>query len=92
MEILCEQSGFTIIDVRFEQLVESFLRSCCYMLDFASHDSFGTGTMLRGQPLGNRTISLFTKQEIDFWKEKTKKVREDNLTDYICYYLKQSFN
>lgn len=90
MEILCEQSGFKIIDIRFEQLVESFLRSYCYTLDFASHDTFGTRTMLKGKPLGSRTIPLFTKQEIDFWKAKTKKVREDKLTDYVSYYLKLS--
>jgi 2-polyprenyl-3-methyl-5-hydroxy-6-metoxy-1,4-benzoquinol methylase len=90
MEIFCEGSGFKIVDVRWEQLVESFLRSACYTLDFASHDKFGTRTLLKGIPLGNRKIPLFTKKEIAFWKEKTKKVVEDHLTDYVDYYLKKS--
>lgn len=89
MEILCENSGFKIVDIRWEQLVESFLRSSCYSLDFASHDEFGTRTMLKDQPLGNRTIPIFTKQEITFWKAKTKKLVQDKLSDYIAYYLRK---
>lgn len=90
MEILCENSGFEIVDTRFEQLVESFLRSTCYSLDFASHDKFGTRTMLKDKPLGNRTIPIFTKREIAYWKEKTKKVVEDRLSDYVAYYLRKN--
>lgn len=90
MEILCEQSGFKIVDIRWEQMVESFLRSVCYSLDFASHDQFGTRTLLKDRPLGNRTIPLFTKQEIAFWKAKTKRMMQDHLTDYIAFYLKKT--
>lgn len=89
MELLSASSGFKIREIRWEQLLESFLRSTCYSLDFASHDEFGTRTMLKDHPLGNRTIPIFTKQEIAFWKEKTKKVQEDRLTDYIAYYLQK---
>lgn len=89
MEILCERAGLKIVDVRWEQLMESFLRSTCYTLDFASHDKFGTRTMLKDRPLGNRTIPIFTKQEIQFWKAKAKKVVEDQLSDYVAYYLKK---
>ncbi len=90
MEILCERAGLKIVGVRWEQLVESFLRSTCYTLDFASHDKFGTRTMLKDRPLGNRTIPIFTKQEIEFWKAKTKKVVDDQLSDYIAYYIKKA--
>ncbi|MDB6081828.1 MAG: class SAM-dependent methyltransferase [Chlamydiia bacterium] len=89
MEILCKNSGFEIVDIRWEQLVESFLRSTCYSLGFASHDEFGTRTMLKDKPLGNRTIPIFTKQEIAFWRAKTKKVLEDRLSDYVAYYLRK---
>jgi SAM-dependent methyltransferase len=87
MEILCKQADLKISDIRFEQLIESFLRSTCYSLDFASHDEFGTRTMLKDRPLGNRTIPIFTEQEIRFWKAKTIKTLEDRLTDYIAYYI-----
>lgn len=90
MEIFCKDSGFHISDVRWEQLMESFLRSTCYTLDFASHDQFGTRTMLKDRPLGNRTIPIFTKQEVKFWREKSKKLMKDKLTDYIAYYLRKT--
>lgn len=89
MQILCQKAGLKIIDVRWEQLMESFLRSSCYVLDFASHDKFGTRMLLKDRPLGNRTIPLFTKQETEFWKSKAKKVVQDQLSDYIAYYLKK---
>lgn len=89
MEILCEQAGLQIVDIRWEQMIESFLRSTCYSLDYASHDEFGTRTMLKDQPLGNRTIPIFTKQEIAFWKAKRHKLVKDHLSDYISYYLKK---
>lgn len=89
MEILTKQANLEIVDIRWEQLVESFLRSTCYALDFASHDEFGTRTMLKDRPLGNRTIPIFTKQEIAFWKEKTTKMLENGLTDYVAYYIKK---
>ncbi|HVW98996.1 MAG TPA: hypothetical protein VHA52_00930, partial [Candidatus Babeliaceae bacterium] len=90
MEILCENSGFAIADIRWEQLVESFLRSTCYYLDFASHEEFGTRTMLKDQPLGDRTIPIFTGQEIAFWRAKGQKLVHDRLSDYIAYYLRKN--
>lgn len=92
MEILCKQANLRIVDIRWEQLVESFLRSTCYALDFASHDEFGTRTMLKDRPLGSRMIPIFTKQEIAFWKEKTEKMLEDGLTDYVAYYIQAKEN
>jgi len=90
MEILAKASGFKIVDMRFEQPVESLLRSFCYSLDFASHDEFGTRSLLKDQPLGRRKIPLFTEQELTFWKEKAKRLKKDKLTDHIVFYLQKS--
>lgn len=86
MEILNEKSGLRIIDIRCEQLLESFLRSTCYSLDFSSHEDFTTNVLIKNSERG--AIPVFTKQEIIFWKEKAKRVVDSGLTDYIAYYLK----
>lgn len=87
MEILCQASGFKITDTRWEQLVESLLRSFCYSMDFASHDEFGTRTLLEDRPLGNRKIPFFTDQELNFWKAKSQQLLRDKLSDYTSFYL-----
>lgn len=88
IELLIQKHGLKIIEIRSEQLLESFFFSLNRMLNICDFEPLGARKFLKNLPLKNEAPPTFTKAELIFWKKKCKELKKTLLTDYISYYLK----
>ena len=87
MQKMFNDSGFEISEIRQEQIVELFLYNINLSLDVAMTEPLGIISFLGNKKLRSPP-PMFSKKEINFWKQKVKAVKRDNKADYVAYYLK----
>ncbi len=85
MQHLLQNTALQITEIRSEQLYYLFLFTVSHTLDIADFEPSGVKTQLQNSP--RKTPSPFTKQEICYWRRKTKDVLKENSSDYVGYYL-----
>ena len=91
MKLLLQNTNLEIVEIRGEQLTELFLNSINQKLDIAHSEKNSVRNFLGNTPLKRKIPPFFTKNEIKYWKEKTKHFLKTSplLCDYIVYYLKK---
>jgi len=90
MQSLLKNQNLKIVEIRYEQLVESFLFSSNRQKGIYDFDSQGARNFLGDNSLGKNPPPTFTRSDLNYWKKISKQVKKNSTSDFISYYIKHS--